>query len=337
MILLADANLPVLPKAFPKGFDIVTYANSEELKEQISMADVLLCRSTLSVDKPLLEGTHVRMVATASSGTNHIDTSYLRQNNIRLITAIGANASAVCDWVLSVFAHIQPKLSGRCLGIIGYGHVGSQLQRRFSLLNYKVLTCDPLIHQPPNFVHIPLEKLSQCDAIFIHANFHADSPFPSKNLIDQHFLASLKSSCFIINASRGGIVNEEEILNTPFCHNYCTDVFENEPNINAKIVDTAFLCTPHIAGHTVEAKVNAVFQVSREIHRVAKLPIPPMSASENQLTIDLTQQTWSHDLLNHYDPVNESILLKSAKDKSHAFLTLRKAHLRHGFDVFALD
>lgn len=330
MIIVADANLPSLSQAFPEGFDIITFENKDDLKNKIRSADILICRSTLTVDQHLISGTKIKLVATATSGTNHIDTSLLSRKNIPLVTAKGANASAVSDWALSVLAHVQSQLSGNCLGIIGLGHVGTILKDRLSLLNYEVLTCDPLISNQPNFVHSPLDELRHCDVLFVHANLHNKAPYPSSNLINKTFLKRLNPRCFIVNASRGGIVNEADILNTEFRQSYSTDVYENEPNINAELINNALICTPHIAGHTIEAKINAVFQVSEAIHRLYNRTAPCIEYRNSQTIIDLSARSWSKTILKHYDPMVETLALKSAKDKHTAFLELRQAHRRHG-------
>ncbi len=330
MIIAADVNLPALDTAFSNFFEIVTYEEPGDLKEILSTAEILLCRSTLDVNKQLINGTAVKLVVTATSGTNHIDKSYLAEQGIALITAKGANASAVVDWDLFVLSHIQTKLSAKKIGIIGMGHVGSQLKHRLSLLNYEVATCDPLLEKKLNFIHTPLEQLVSCDILFIHANLHSNPLHPSKNLINYHFLNSLKPDCFIVNASRGGIVNESALLETDFIRRYCTDVYENEPEISVKIVENAYICTPHIAGHTIEAKTNAIFQVSEIIHNLFHVSPPPLEFKSSHQHLYLSNLTWPKTILKYYDPMHETVALKNSNNKHLAFLELRKSHTRHG-------
>lgn len=330
MRILADADLPALAQAFPQYFDIVTFDNQKDLNRKIQSADILICRSTLNVDDKLIDNTPIKLVATATSGINHIDTHYLAKNNIPLVTAKGANAGAVSDWALSVMAHIKSKLRGNCIGIIGVGHVGSLVTKWLSFLNYQILTCDPIRNGQPNFVHSSLNKLVHCDALFIHANLHDNLPCPTHNLINQAFLNKLNPRCFIINASRGGIVNENELLNSNFSYQYCTDVFTNEPNISEEIINNAFICTPHIAGHTIEAKINAVFQVSVEIHHFCNKPAPTIALNNPSKLVNLSSPSWPYFILKQYDPITETNTLKMAGNKKETFFELRKAHHRHG-------
>ena len=107
MKILADATLSNLDIAFPSPFQFFLYHNSEELSLLLSQADILLCRSTLKVDRTLLRYHCLQVVATASSGYDHIDVAYLKTQNISLMDANGSNAIAVGDYVLSVLAHLQ--------------------------------------------------------------------------------------------------------------------------------------------------------------------------------------------------------------------------------------
>jgi len=333
MIVLADADLPMIDQALSTHFDVVTYTNQDDLRRKIEEADILICRSTMTIDEQLLKGTSIQLVATATSGTNHIDTSFLSQQRIALVTAKGVNASAVTDWNLAVLSHIAPFLTGNRIGIIGMGHVGSLMKQRLSLLGYEVVANDPLLASQPHVNHVPLNRLAQCDAIFVHANLHYDPPYASDNLVNQSFLELLHPTCFLINAARGGIVNEFDVSKTDVIKRYCTDVYVNEPAIDASIVDNALICTPHIAGHTVEAKINAVIKVSEAIHRHFNRPMPAVDYLQNAMVINLSSQSWQQDILTHYDPMQETILLKEARDKSGAFIQLRQSHLRHALKV----
>src|SRR5690554_546410 len=100
MKILADASLPGLLQAFPKPFQLTLYHELKEVPQLLSGKEILLCRSTLKIAEPLLKGHSLRYLATASSGTDHIDKAYLRANSIELFDAKGSNATAVADYVI---------------------------------------------------------------------------------------------------------------------------------------------------------------------------------------------------------------------------------------------
>jgi erythronate-4-phosphate dehydrogenase len=139
----------------------------------------------------------------------------------------------------------------------------------------------------------------------------------------------------IINASRGGIVNEDELLNTKKNLVYCTDVYLNEPDINKNIINYATLCTPHIAGHSIEAKHNAVLQISQKLRcefNFDTIDKPQSVMPSSQIA---PNEDWQSYVLSLYNPKYETIKMKNAPDKKMAFKSLRKLHnFRHDFSAF---
>lgn len=318
--LLADASLPELDIAFPPPFHLTYYHNLDELNHTLPHHNLLLCRSTLKVNQALLKHTNLDYVLTASSGRDHLDEAYLTSQNIQILDAKGSNAWAVVEYVLASLSYIEviKDIHPKTVGIIGFGEVGSRLYRSLASLRYTLFTYDPL--QPgPN--HIELMQLAKCDLVCIHANLHHTPPYPSFHLITKDFLKKQGTQSVIINASRGEIVDEQSLLHY---HQglYCTDVFANEPKINREVVQHATLCTPHIAGHTIEAKIDAVRQLSKTLHKQLNLTPPNFSAH----TPLKTQQ---ENLLSIYNPITETQVLKSSIDLKATFLTLRQAHYRH--------
>ena len=338
MKILADASLPCLSEAFPKPFELSLYHHQDELSKLLKGQQILLCRANLKVNEALLNGQSLDCVATASSGTDHIDTHFLHTQSIELIDAKGSNAIAVADYVIASLAFLQryKGFSGSKAAVIGVGEVGSQVAKRLAAANLEVFCYDPPRGESdPQFHSCPLENLRHCDLITIHANLHSKPPYPSKNLLDQQFLKQLKPGVVIINASRGGIVNEEALLKLSNYLVYCTDVYHNEPAISNKIVDFATLCTPHIAGHSIEGKSKAVAMLSQKLHARYKLS-PPMILTTLGLSTELTeQQNWQETVLSLYNPITETKLLKRADNLESTFIALRKAHQnRHDFCVF---
>lgn len=336
--ILADATLPHLSRCFPKPFAITPYNTPLELQTMLPDHDVLLCRSTLRVNAALLTHSAIQCVATASSGTDHIDQEVLTSKNIHLFDAKGSNAQAVADYVTATLAWLElnQKITGKRVGLIGAGAVGTQVLQRLMSAGYEVSIYDPYKTSTLALPHAhSLMALSQCDVLCIHPNLHHQTPYPSFNLINADFLSTLKPGVTIINASRGGIVNESDLLNAEHPIHYCTDVFIGEPNINPDIVDFAVLCTPHIAGHSIEAKRDAIIQLSQQLHTYFNLPSPVTLSTSEVLQPDFFKiNAWQPQALQHYNPYEETRYLKTQPDKKTAFITQRNEHThRHHFAV----
>ena len=335
--ILADATLPGLTNLFGPPFELTFYHNQEQMLDRITMHQVLLCRSTLRVDKHLLQNTTIGCVATASSGIDHIDTDYLKQHNIALFDAKGSNADAVADYVMATIAALTSigKKPGHRAGVIGMGEVGSRVTKRLLDMGFTAQCYDPIKAQQDNdFDYCTVDDIITCDLICIHPNLHKEPPFSSYKLINTQFLDQLKPDVTLINAARGGIIDEQALLVTNKSITYCTDVYCNEPTIDPRIIDFATLCTPHIAGHTIEAKISSVEQLSHKLHSYYGLiqPLTPahVCAGITDNSVNLPDNNdYSEHMLSLYNPFIDTILLKAAYDKKLAFLTQRKAHHRH--------
>lgn len=331
--ILIDNSLPNL-EIFSSEFKVSLYQDELSLKNKIQNQDILLCRSTLKVDANLLRNSSIRCVATASSGSDHVDETYLSQQNITLFDAKGCNAHAVADYVSSSVAWLlkHSTLSKGQAGIIGMGYVGAQVSKRLTQLGFKVLHYDPLLALlNPNFNSCEWDELSTCNLISVHANLHETAPFPSHFLLNSSFFANLQSNTVILNAARGGIINEKDLLQFKNKIIYCTDVYQNEPKINSDIVNFATLCTPHIAGHSIEAKSNAVIMLAQKLYSHFQLKTSPsLSLAQPIFVPMLEEESLINYFLRLYNPLIETQQLKQATDKTLAFLSLRKAHhFRH--------
>lgn len=339
--ILADATLPGLSALFPSPFRLTYYHNQDEVHDLLINQDILICRSTLRVNDELLHDSTLQCVATASSGTDHIDDHYLNKHHIHLMDAKGSNARAVSDYIVATLAalHQLGKLTGKLAGVIGVGEVGSQVVTRLSAAGFDVICFDPLkAMENHNHHYCSMADLTACDVICVHANLHESIPFASKHLLNANVFARLKKDVIIINAARGGIINEEDLLAKPWPIIYCTDVYSNEPAIDPRIVNFATVCTPHIAGHSIEAKIAAIAQISQQLHDYYGLTMPDAPQNIALLLAQKNQSTWQEYILNRYNPLFETQALKAAINKENAFLTQRKAHLnRHDFNCYTAN
>lgn len=335
MIILADASLPQLEALFPPPFILKKYQHQEQIPELLSNVDILLCRSTLKVTAQILKAHSLRCVATASSGSDHLDLNFLQQQGILILDAKGCNAHAVADYMSATLAYLMQShiINGNNAGIIGLGAVGTAVDYRLKQAGFEILYYDPWRNAiDTERKYSTLTELTQCDLLCIHANLHDNLPYPSRHLLNAQFIKQLKPGSILINAARGGIVDECALLETAPYLIYCTDVYNNEPFINSKIIEKATLCTPHIAGHSIEAKLNAVSTISQKLHAYFNIPFSGLLSSPPLIPSVITQANWQKTVLDLYNPIEETSYLKKAKDKTEAFLELRQKHqFRHDF------
>lgn len=341
--ILADASLPYLDLAFPEPFKLTLYHHPEELNKLLPKQEILLCRSTLKVNATLITDPSLRYVATASSGIDHVDISYLHTQGINLLAAQGSNARSVADYVISclAFLEISHGFKAKNAGIIGLGAVGSQVRKRLEAAGLNIITYDPLKQKRENnFISTSFNDLLDCDLICVHANLHHAPQHPSFDLLNEQFLSQLPAHSAIINAARGGIVNEQALLSLKNPPLYCTDVYQNEPQINLKLSQLATLSTPHIAGHSLEAKQRAITLLSEKLHACYQLPIPKVLSSPLiKQTLDTSPLNWQSRALSLYNPHLESKKLQQAISPiAKTFIHLRQAHnYRHDFNCYNLE
>ena len=276
MKILVDKNLPLVKELFSPFGDLILVPGRDIKNENLVGVDALVVRSTTKVTKNLLTNTSVKFVGTATSGIDHISIDDLAERGIYFADAKGSNANAVSDYCLSAVANIfGDKISaGHKLkfGIIGNGSIGSKLSGKIKELKWETLICDPpQKDKDTEFLesvsYQPLQHLSSCDVISIHVPLTTSGKYPTKNLIDKTFLASLSDNTVLINTSRGGIVDEESLLeslnkNTQLMS--VIDVWSGEPLCNRQLVEKSYIATPHIAGYSEKAKKTASIKIFKE-------------------------------------------------------------------------
>lgn len=245
-------------------------------RQHLLEADALLCRSITRVDEELLAGTRVQFVGTATIGTDHLDLQWLNSNQIVWKNAAGCNADAVAQYVLSAMSFWLSKgelgeLAALKVGIVGAGNVGTALARCLDSLGVNYLLCDPPLQAAGD--PRPMVDLAQtlaCDVITIHVPLTKEGCDKTFHLIDRRNLSQLNSQQLLINASRGAVINNQDLvtyLKSPNSAAVVLDVFENEPDIDFELVHSCLLATPHIAGHSLEGKSRGSYMIYRAFCR----------------------------------------------------------------------
>ncbi|MCP3674485.1 MAG: 4-phosphoerythronate dehydrogenase, partial [Gammaproteobacteria bacterium] len=138
MKILADENIPHVKELFSEFAKIVTCEGRSITSDILADVDVLLVRSITKVNNELLDGTAVRFVGTATIGIDHIDTNYLKEQNITYTNAPGCNSIAVAEYILSGLLVVAEKydidLRTTKVGIVGAGNVGTAVSERLDII-----------------------------------------------------------------------------------------------------------------------------------------------------------------------------------------------------------
>ena len=247
MRVVFDAHIPFLLEAVKDTWpqvEIVPLKPEEIDASAVFNSDVLVVRTRTKINEALLAGSKVQLVCTATIGFDHIDAAYCEAHGIRWMSCPGCNAQAVCDYIEEALNETKAKGT---MGVVGVGHVGSLVAKMAERRGLKVL-----LNDPPKGIGKSLDFIGQnCDII----TFHVPLDSSTWHMCDEAFLAKCKPDALIINAARGGVVDEQALLRSG--HPYVLDTWENEPNLNAEVLQHAQLASMHIAGYSVEGKRNA--------------------------------------------------------------------------------
>jgi D-3-phosphoglycerate dehydrogenase / 2-oxoglutarate reductase len=256
-------------------------------KENIN---IIVCnpnQQSFKIDFELLNNTKVKIINSCSTGLNHIDLNYCQKNNIKiqchktdydLINHLPSTSELAFGLMLSLLRNI-PECSNHVsryywdytqfmgrqvkdlkIGIIGYGRLGKIMKKYCDAFNAKTYVYDPYV----DIKQTSLNKMfTECDVISLHVHVTDET----KYMISKNLLGLSKKDLYVINTSRGEIVNENDIvqaLNNGNLSGYGTDVIENEfdnitksPIIRAMNEGKNIIVTPHIGGMTIEGQTKA--------------------------------------------------------------------------------
>ena len=298
-------KVAVLGKVDQKGlsflkeneFKVIEIENFEiqNLKEQLKDVDGILLRTT-RLDKEILEHCdNLKIISRHGVGYDNVDLDFLNENKIALCITSTSNAVSVAEHVLSFFIYLTKKLSlsdslvkegnfekrsklpnffelyKKKVLIIGFGRIGKEVAKRCLGFDMEVYVYDPFLDNEIIIKNqcIPIEKnqgLAIADFITIHLPLNGDT----KNFISQTELNLMKKNSILVNTSRGGIVNENDLciaLESKKIQGAGMDVFVSEPpesNHPFFKLDNILL-TPHNAALTLECRERMSLEASQNI------------------------------------------------------------------------
>ncbi len=330
MKIVIDDKIPYIREALALITPDVRYLGGAAITaDDVRDADALIVRTRTRCDERLLGGSRVSFVATATIGFDHIDTAYMERAGITWTNCPGCNAGSVAQYVRSVLLLLERDFSlplrGATLGIVGCGHVGRRVMAAAEALGMRFMVCDPPLEEaasrsaadaPVPITHAPspeyfsLEEISaEADVITFHVPLTTDGPHPTRHLASDAFFRSLRRRPFVINTSRGGVVDERALtaaLDSGAVRQAVIDTWEHEPAIDLSLLNKVYIGTPHIAGYSADGKVNADNMVIEALCRRFSLPCPPPIAPP-PLPEDCG---YDGSPLSLYDPTRDSERLK---------------------------
>lgn len=328
MKVIIDDKIPFIARVAEKLFDEVVYLPGAEFKNraEVKDADALIVRTRTHCDRALLGGSKVKFIATATIGFDHINADDLRTLGIEWTNCPGCNASSVGQYVRNCLALICQRDGCRMedftVGVVGYGHVGKQVCKALKNAGCKLLVNDPPLAETggADVDLVSLEELARhCNVITFHTPLITDGAHPTYHLADEAFFGKVACHPVIINAARGGVVDEQALQRASGdkrVGDMIIDTWEGEPHIDLALMNKAFVATPHIAGYSADGKSNATRMALRAVCRFFEIPIadekefieltaPPSLPADCVPTGDVMT-----DWLRLYNPADDSMRLK---------------------------
>ncbi len=355
--IVADENISYAEEAFSR-FGKVTLCHGRKItKDLLKDTDALVVRSITKVNKDLLEGTPVKFVGTATIGTDHIDKSYLKEKSIAFSDAAGCNADAVAEYVFTALLKTAVeknfKLEGKTIGIVGVGNIGSRIARLAPLLGMKVLKNDPPLHRKTGSdEYVPFENIFDADIVTLHVPLNMDGIDKTYHMFDADNLERLKDGTILINACRGQVVDNPALLKIIEKKNLTVilDVWENEPDINTDLLNKVFIGSPHIAGYSLEGKVNGTSFIYDALSKFLgkedgwKPALPEVEDNFISLNLSEEKEHLLYNLFNKIYPIKRDdnnlreLINMKADERPVSFDKLRKNYpLRRELNNYAVD
>ena len=330
MKIIADNKIPFLRGALEPYAEVVYLPGKETTADVVRDADALITRTRTACNASLLEGSKVRVIATATIGFDHIDTAWCEANGIIWKNAPGCNSWSVKQYVTAALVTLARKrglkLEGMTLGVVGVGNVGSKVAEAASILGMKVLLNDPPRQRAEGGPFVSLDEIiSRSDIITLHVPLQKEGEDATWHLFDAARLAKLRPSQILINSSRGPVVDNKALKTALAGHHIagaCLDVWEGEPELDPGLVEMLDLSTPHIAGYSADGKANGTTASVRTVAEVLGLPLTdweatgiPAPAQELEFDLDATgkslQEVLTEAVLHTYDIEADSNALRA--------------------------
>lgn len=320
MKIIADDNIPYLKGRLEELADIEYVDQFGFTPDNVKDADALLIRTRTSCDAGLLEGSGVKLVATATIGTDQIDIPWCESHGIEVASSPGCNAPGVAQYVWSALLRLGfDPAKGERLGIVGCGNIGSIVRFWGENLGAEVWINDPPKQRAgiPGNYHSLKEILRECRAVTFHTPLTRTGTDPTFHLLDAAGLDLIGKDHILVNASRGAVVDNKALLDRLHRDKSlrtAIDVWENEPALDPDLLELVDYGTFHIAGYSRQGKQRATRMVLEALENKFGIDIDK-SGLEPPYNITASPLPSARDILDSYDPAADSEPLKKDPDK----------------------
>ncbi|KXU29778.1 phosphoglycerate dehydrogenase [Sphingobium sp. 22B] len=317
-VLISDKMDPRAAAIFrERGVEVdeITGKTPEELKAIIGQYDGLAIRSSTKVTKDILDhATNLKVIGRAGIGVDNVDIPAASSKGVIVMNTPFGNSITTAEHAIALMFALARQLpeanaqtqqglwpkngfmgvevTGKTLGLIGAGNIGSIVASRALGLKMKVVAFDPFL-TPERAVEMGVEK-ADLDTLLAKADFitlHTPLTDQTRNILSKENLAKTKKGVRIINCARGGLIDEaalKEALDSGHVAGAALDVFVTEPAKESPLFGTPnFICTPHLGASTDEAQVNVALQVAEQLSDYLldggitnALNVPSLSAEE---------------------------------------------------------
>ncbi len=298
---IAQEGIDLLRAQLPQAqIDLRLGLSPEQLKAIIGSYHALIVRSETQVSADILaEATNLKIVGRAGVGVDNIDTQAATRQGIMVVNSPTGNIIAAAEhtiaMLMSLARHIPAASSSmkagrwekskfvgvevrnKILGVIGLGKVGSEVARRAQGMEMQIIAYDPYVSPEQarklNVTMLELEEvLQQADFVTLHTSL-TTGPHGTRGLIGAHELSLLKPTARLINCARGGLIDEEALLNALNENRLAgaaLDVFSQEPvrdneTLKRLLAHERVIATPHLGASTEEAQVGVAIDVAEQI------------------------------------------------------------------------
>jgi len=299
-VLVCDAIDQAGVSSLERAGLTVTYQpeiTTEKLVSSIANYDIIIVRSRTKLTKDIIDlATSAKIIARVGVGLDNIDVVAAERKNIRVINASEAAISAVSELVIGLMMCLCRKimladsemrkgnwikkslmgteLNGKYLGIVGVGSIGRNTARiakalRMNLIGYDTIPINQDFVKEVGLIKTDLDTLIESsDYITCHVPITAET----RHMFDANRLSKMKPSAYIINTSRGGVIEENalyEALKAGKIAGAALDVFEIEPPVNRLLLELPnVVSTPHIGAQTLEAQRLASTVIAEKIIQI---------------------------------------------------------------------
>lgn len=265
----------------------------DELLGQAGGYEAFIIRSRTKIDREVLDrAVRLKLVARPGTGLDNVDVEYAKSKGITVVNSPESLVEGVAEHVVLLMLALSRKLvdadrstksgkweknalmgrelKGKVLGVVGLGRIGKRIAEiartlGMSVLFYDVITIPPEVLSGLGARVVPLDELfASSDYITLHVPITPETT----HLVDEARLARMKKSAFLVNTSRGGVVDEVALaaaLKEGRLAGAALDVFEKEPPSGAIMSAPNTILTPHIGGQTEEAQSNAIVVIGEKV------------------------------------------------------------------------